>query len=321
MRMLGRYFFTFFIVTSIVFFLPRCMSGDPFDYLSDDPTGDVHIVLTPEQKQALRVYYGLDRPLWGQYVSYLSRLAMFDLGTSIYYKQSVNGLIASRLPWTILLVFVGSIFSVLASVMLGVNSAWCRNQLFDRLVLGFSLVVSRIPSFLVSVGLIIWLSGTFGIPFGGAYTPHAEHTGFFDYVEDVLIHLLLPVTAFFVTTVSDYYLVVRNGMIDSLDKSFILTAQAKGLNQRRIKYLHAFRASLLPFTTYLFTRMGFLIGGVVFIESVFAYPGLGSLISEAVVNRDYPLMEGLFFFLSLIIIVSNVFADQLYPCIDPRIKR
>jgi peptide/nickel transport system permease protein len=297
------------------------MSGDPFDYLSDNPTGDVHIVLTPEQKQALREYYGLDDPLLAQYSSYISRLARFDLGVSIYYKQSVNKLISSRLPWTLLLVLSGSILSILASVLLGVNSAWRRNQMFDRIILGLSLVVSRIPSFLVAVGLIIWLSGTYGIPFGGAYTPYAEYTGFLDYIGDVLMHLFLPVSAFFVSTVSDYYLVVRNGMIDSLEKPFIVTAQAKGLHNRRIKYLHAFRASLLPFTTYVFTRLGFLVGGVIFIESVFAYPGVGSLISEAVINRDYPLMEGLFFFLSLIVILSNLSADQMYQWIDPRVNQ
>jgi len=320
MKGLGRYLFTFVIVTTIIFFLPRCMSGDPFDYLSDNPTGDVLIVLTPEQKQALRDYYGLDEPLRVQFVQYLSRLVRFDLGVSIYYKQPVNGLIASRLPWTLLLVFSGSVLSILASVLFGVNSAWRRNQLFDRIVLYASLVVSRIPSFLVAVGLIIWLAGSYGIPFGGAYTPYTDYSGF-EYIWDVLVHLFLPVSTFFISTVSDYYLVVRNGMIDSIDKPFILTAQAKGLDDKRIKYLHAFRASLLPFTTYVFTRMGFLIGGVVFVESVFSYPGVGSLISDAVVNRDYPLMDGLFFFLSLTIIVSNLVADQLYPRIDPRVNK
>jgi len=321
MRSIRRYFSTFFIVTTIIFFLPRAMPGDPFDYLSDNPDGDILIVLTPEQKEALREYYGIDKPILGQYFNYLTRLTRLDLGLSIYYKQPVNRLIASRLPWTLLLVSTGSILSVIASVVLGVNSAWYKNQLLDRVFYSLSLIVSRIPSFLVAIGLIIIFSGTHGIPFGGAYTAYAEYSGLAEQSWDILLHLFLPVTAFFISTVSDYYLVVRNSMIDTLDKKFILTAYAKGLEQPRIKYLHAFRASLLPYITYIFTRMGFLIGGVIFIESVFSYPGVGSLISEAVANRDYPLMEGLFFFLSMAVIVCNLLADQLYPFIDPRVKQ
>lgn len=321
MRSIGRFLSTFFIMTTIIFFLPRAMPGDPFDYLSDNPDGDVLVVLTPEQKEALRAYYGVDKPIQEQYVNYLVRLTRLDLGLSIYYKQPVNRLIVTRLPWTLLLVFSGSVLSVVAGIVLGVNSAWCRDRLLDRVIFSSSLVVSQVPSFLIAIGLIILFSGTHGIPFGGAYTPHVEYSRILERFWDVLLHLFLPVTALFTSMVSDYYLVVRNSMIDTLNKPFILTAHAKGLGHSRIKYLHAFRASLLPFTTYVFTRIGFLIGGVVFIESVFSYPGVGSLISEAVVNRDYPLMEGLFFFMSLAVIVCNLLADQLYPLIDPRVKQ
>jgi len=320
LKKVGEYVTTFFIVTIFLFFIPRMMPGDPFDYLSEDPASDVLVVLSQQQKQRLREYYGLDKPLIGQYLQFLSNIFTFKLGTSIYYKTSINKLIVTRLPWTALLVLTSTAISLIMGILLGANSAWKHSKLTDRLLLSFALSVNRVPSFLVAITLIMLFSGHRGFPFGGAMTPHITYANIIEKISDITWHLVLPATALTITQFTGYFLITRNSMVDNLGKGFIQTAFAKGLPDRAVKYRHALRPSLLPVVTFFFMRLSVLITGVVFVESVFSYPGLGSLISEAIIVRDYPLMESVFLFFSVLVLICNLGADLLYPIIDPRVE-
>jgi peptide/nickel transport system permease protein len=318
LRSVGLYGLTLVAVVVVVFALPRAMPGDPIAAL-DDPDNSLYVT-DPVVRDKVRAYYGLDEPLPEQFGSYVGRLARGDLGFSIARKRSVSGLLRSHLPWTLLLMGVSFVIAAVASFVAGVAATWRRGRWSDRSLTTGMTVAQAVPEYALAALLLITFAVVLptGLPLAGARTPFADH-GTVAGVLDVAKHLVLPASALTVSLLGTKFLLVRNTMISTLGADYMVLARAKGLPDRLLKYRHAGRNALLPFLTVLGIQVGYAAGGAVFVESVFAYPGMGTLILRAVEARDYPVLEAAFLVLALMVLTANLLLELVYARVDPRV--
>ena len=318
---LSYYFVILCIVLSINFFLPRVMPGDPLAYLTGDPTADMPTRMTEEKREILLGYYGLDKPLSEQYIDYMYGLVHGDLGWSIYYNAPVLEVMLGRLKWTLLLVGTATVIHITLGIILGAASAWVRGTKKDIGLLVSLLTLSSFPSYFLGILFVIFFAAKLNIfPIGGARTAFATYPNFFGETLDILHHLVLPVATLVISHIGGTYLLMRNSMLGVLGEDYILTARAKGLSERCILYRHALRNALLPIVTMTALTVGFMIMGTIFVETVFAYPGIGNLLYNAVLYHDYPLLQGIFLFITIVIIGANFIADMIYVRLDPRVE-
>jgi peptide/nickel transport system permease protein len=314
-----QYATVLFLILVLNFFLPRMMPGDPFLILSADTENEVISVLTEEQRQYYISYYGLDRPVHEQFISYICSIARGDLGNSIYYKVPVIDAIWLRLPWTALIVVGATLISTMAGILLGLFSARNREKARDKLLLVGLISFAEIPSFLL--GLIILLAFAVKLkmfPLAGAITPFADYSGPLDAAWDIGYHAILPIVTLSLTQLTGIYLLTRNTLVTVMTKDYIRTARAKGIGEKLVWNRHALRNALLPVVTRVGFMIGMLMGGAVLVENVFSYPGVGSLLREAVVARDYPLIQGIMLIMAVSILTVNYLVDIVYEHLDPR---
>ncbi|MGI6208515.1 MAG: ABC transporter permease [Anaerolineae bacterium] len=314
---LGVYGLTLFLVLTIDFLLPRLLPGDPIRALYDPDIGAT--ALSSEAFARLEEQYGLDQPLLQQYRGFWGRLLRADLGRSIYFNHDVWGLIRAHLPWTLLLGGTALGLASLAGVLWGAQAAWRRGSWFDRASLGALTLLDGLPSFFLGILLILAFAVTLRwLPLSGARTPFAQGAGL-GAVADIARHLVLPAGALALSMLGGRFLLVRNSMVRELGQDYVLLARAKGLPEGRVKLGHALRNAILPFVHQFAIQVGLLVTGSVFVETLFAYPGLGHLLVTAVSTRDYPLIEGLFLVVSLAMVLANVVADLCSRRLDPRL--
>jgi len=318
----AQYLITAFILLSLNFFLPRLMPGDPLSYLVGDPAADMPMLLTDEMRQTLLAHYGLNKPLGQQYLDYLRNLLHGDLGWSIYYNAPVAQVILGRLKWTALLMGTATVIYVTLGILAGALSAWRRGTKTDAGLLVAMFSTGSWPPFFLAMLLIILFSVKLGMfPIGGAQDPTLVQAQGRERLGDVLHHMVLPVTALVLTHLSGIYLLVRNSMLGVLGEDHIRTARSKGVRERNVLLRHALPNALLPVVTLIAMRLGFTIMGTLFVEVVFAYPGMGTMIFEASTARDYPLMQGAFLLTMAFVLIFNLGADLLYARLDPRVRR
>jgi peptide/nickel transport system permease protein len=310
-----------FIILSFNFFVPRMMPGDPFAFLTGDPTTDMPVVLDEEIKAKLRAYYGLDKPLLVQYKEYIASLLRGNLGWSIYYNAPVWEVLKGCLKWTLLLVGTSTVVYMISGIILGAVSAWKKGKKMDAGLLTVILTISSFPSFFLGMLFIIILGVNLQLfPISGARTPFMDYSSPFEAVIDLLHHLVLPAVTLILTSIGGIYLITRNSMLNVLSEDYILTARAKGLDEGYVMRRHALKNALLPISTMIALIAGFMITGTILVETVFAYPGVGRLLYEAVLVRDYPLLQGAFLIITMVIIAANFAADMIYVYLDPRVK-
>jgi peptide/nickel transport system permease protein len=311
LRRLGRGVLTIWFAVTVTFLLLRLLPGDPaLAVASPNMTEDARVALLEQ--------YGLNQPLIVQYGIYLTELLQGNLGVSFTQSIPVLDVLLQRLPWTLLLTGTALIATVLIGVPLGVIAAAHRGKFLDRLVqivgvTGQSLFVPSIGIFLLfTFGLVLgWL------PIGGAYS-----TGTYglQWYVSVLSHLILPATSLMLIQLGSYVLTMRSTLIEALDEDYTVLAHANGLPRRRVIWKHALRTALLPTTTLIGLQLGFLVGGAVLTETVFAYPGIGRGIYEAVTQLDFPVLQGAFLMLAATVVAVNMITDLIYGILDPRVK-
>lgn len=312
-----NYLAAFIVIILLNFLLPRLLPGDPFQAIYGE---EAALTLNEEVKKELISAMGLDRPLIIQFVRYLTALLHGDLGTSYSLKAPVWSIIARTLPWTLLLVGCALIISTLLGVLLGIESGWHKGGKTDRFIFYSIVTISGLPNFVLGVILLLIFAVQLGwFPLGGALTPYSGLSGI-DRVWDIVHHLLLPVAALTLAQLSETVLLTRSAMLGSIVSPYIRTAAAKGLTKGSIKYGHAGRNSLLPASARLGVAVGRALAGALFVEIVFAYPGMGSLTHRALLSRDYPLLQGIFLVMAVTIILANILADRLAIRLDPRLK-
>lgn len=303
-------------MVTIVFLLPRAMPGDPLAILIDP---EVSIVLDPADRQRVEAYYGLDRSLGAQYLDYLWGVVRADLGWSISRKAPVTDVIRGHLPWTLALVLPALVLSSLAAFVAGVMAAWRRGRWADRSLTVANGVLRSVPDYALAYALLIVGAVMMGwFPLGGAKTPFSHDRPWLQQAVDVVWHGALPMLAVTLALLGGKFLIARGSMVSVLGQDYVVTARAKGLAPRRVKYRHGARNATPPYLAQLGVQAGFAVGGSVFIERVFAYPGMGTLILDAVDARDFPLLEGCFLVLGALVLVANLIADVVAARMDPR---
>lgn len=306
-----------FSVITILFFLFRQIPGGPTALMA--PGG-----LPEAQRQQMLEDFGLTRPLWEQYLIFMEQLIFEqELGQSFYYSSPVTEVIADRLELTLALMVPSFVLAYTVGAYVGAHLAWIRGSRTERLEMILVLLVRSTPVFWTGLVLLYVFSFKLGwFPVGGAYglgsTPDSRIDLFLSW--EFLRHLALPMISLSLFYGGLPVLLMRNNMLDVLTEGYIQTARAKGLGDRRIMIWHAARNAALPVVTAFAVVLGYSVGGAVLIETVFSWPGLGREMVNAVSRRDYPLAQGTFILLSVMVIVMNFLADLVYARLDPRVK-
>jgi peptide/nickel transport system permease protein len=321
MRGLARYLLLLLALFSISFALPRMLPGDPLQSMASGGGEDALLALTPEARTQLMSYYGLDQPILVQAGRFVGQTLHGDLGFSISYTRPVTGLILDRLPWTLLLIGVALL---LAGVMGSVAGLWAgyQNDRHQRLSVAL-LLAGSLPDFVVGIILILLLGVMLPIlPTSGAATPFNACGGpaLFGCAADVLRHAILPALALTVVQLPAFFLLMRAAALGEMGQGYIVAARARGLHERTVATRHVGRNAVLPVITLLGLRLGTLLGGVVVIETLFAYPGLGQLTYQAALARDFPVLQALFLLGGIAILLINALADLMRRGIDPRLR-
>ncbi|MGW6905285.1 ABC transporter permease [Streptomyces sp. NPDC054940] len=299
------------------FFLFRLIPGDPVKTM----TGGRPI--SEEQLAAYRREFGLDLPLWEQFTDYCGKALTGDLGTSYQFRAPVVDKISEALPNTLLLTGTAFVLYTVLGIVLGTRSAWRHGGLGDRLNTGLALTLYSIPSFWLGLLLIIVFSVGIG-PIPGLFPTGGMESGGeegFAYVLDVAHHLILPVVTLVAVEYGQTLLVARSALLDEMGSDYLTTARAKGLRDDLVRRRHAVPNALLPTVTLVFVNLGRTVAGVILVETVFSWPGLGGLFYQALSVPDLPLVQGLFLFFAAAVIVMNTLADLVYPLLDPRVGR
>jgi peptide/nickel transport system permease protein len=305
------------IIITLNFIIPRLMPGDPLIPL----LGQDVAALPHEELQRLRGELGLDRPLGQQYIAYLGALARGEWGYSFHYRQPVTNLIGKHLGWTLWMIGPAVILSTLLALTLGCLCGWRKGAAADILVTAGFIIQYSMPQFLTGMLLLIFLSNHLGwFPLGGlrsagvlAGTPAA--------LADTARHLVLPIATLTLASTPPKFMVMRNSVVAALEDPYVLYARAKGLSDRRVLFVHILKNASLPFISIVALHIGFLVSGALVVEVVFSINGMGSLIYEAALYRDYPLLQACFLILTLVVVTMNLLADLVSGMLDPRIRR
>ncbi len=286
------------VVMTIVFMLSR-LSGDPVQLLAD-------ISASEEQMEAIRRDLGLDRPLAVQWGTYVRDMFVFDLGESVTSRQPVRELIMQRLPNTLQLGFAAMAISIVIGLPIGIYTAVHRGTRWDGVARLFAVLGQSMPSFWLGVLLILIFAVVLGVlPPGGKETPTS---------------IILPAFSMGYLTTAAIMRLTRSSMLDVLNAEYIKLARIKGLSETKVIWKHALKNSLIPVITFSVVLFTLFLGAAVVTETVFAWPGLGSLILDGVRTRDYPLIQGGVVVFSAIYILANLLVDILYGYLDPRIR-
>ena len=307
---------TLAVAVCILFFLMRIIPGDPLSRLSDDRP------IAPREIARLRERYGLDQPVLRQFARFAGAAARGDLGTSIEFGRPVTRLISERLPATLLLGGTVLLLNFTLGLWLGVRQAVRRGGPVDRWLEVASLAGYSVPSFWLGL-LLAWLAATHWrlLPPGGMHDVLLdERAGPVAITIDVLRHLLLPALTLSLVSIAATMRYQRAAMLEALAFPFVQTARAKGISERRVIWRHAWRNALFPVVTLFGLWLPVLVTGSVFVEAVFAWPGLGSLAAGAVGGRDYPLLMGTALLASALVVAGGLVADVAYALLDPRVR-
>jgi peptide/nickel transport system permease protein len=308
---------TFALAIVLNFFLFRIMPGDP----TRTVVGDARVA--PEVRKILVHQFGLDQPLWVQFVLYIKNLFMGNLGVSFQYRGTpvASIIFGKRLFNTFILMGSSICVALIIGIIVGTVAAWKRESRFDISTVVFSLVTYSMPVFWLGM-LIILVFGYYlgAIPIAGTQTVGATYSNVFEYAADYLYHMTGPFVTLTLSFIGYYFLIMRDSILDVFTEDYMLTAKAKGLGDRKILFRHALRNATLPMVSLIAVEVTYLFGGATMTETVFSWYGIGRLTYEAVVMADFPILQGIFVVMAVVVIVANFCADIVYAFLDPRIR-
>ena len=283
------------------------------------PGGEARAVLGPRAQpgaiQAFDNQNGLNLPLWDQFGHYLWNLGRFHLGRSYIFNQTVNSLIATALPKTLVLGGLSTLLAVVVAIPLGVYQVVRRNKPEDYVITGFTFVLYAMPAFLLGTLLILWFA--IEIPIFPTEAPQSQSV--WGILSDPRA-LVLPVITLSAITIASFSRYMRSSMMETMTEDFVRTARAKGATPRRVLYVHGLRNAIIPIITLLGLSLGTIVSGAVITESVFNYPGMGLLAVNSAFREDIPTLLGVTFVVTIATIIGNLLADILYAVVDPRIR-
>ena len=319
LRRLGFYLIAFWASITLNFLLPRFMPGDPVSRMfarSQDR-------MQPEQLEALRKLLGVDdRPIWEQYAGYLQDVLTGQMGVSITrFPTPVIEVISSQIGWTLLLGGTALVIAAVVGNLLGILAAWRRGGAIDSALPPVLVFIGSFPYFWLAMGALYLFGVVLGwFPIRHAFTDGLEPAFTTEFIGDVGAHLVLPALTIVLVSIGGWMLGMRNTMIATNSEDYITMAEAKGLRPGRIMLRYAARNAMLPSVTSFGMGLGFVVGGALLTEVVFAYPGVGYQLLNAVQGLDYPLMQGLFLTITAAVLLANFLVDILYVRLDPRVR-
>jgi peptide/nickel transport system permease protein len=320
-RRTGFYIVTAIIAITLDFFIPRLMPGNALSSVLARLQGtDV----TPAMIKGLKQEYGLSgsSSAWSQYLHYWNDLLHGNLGISTSeYPAKVSTVIATGLWWTIGMVGVATLISFVLGTLLGVLVAWRRGSWLDNLLPALTFFQAA-PYFFIAILLSAWLaSDLHWLPAVGAYDQIAVTPGLnWAFISNVLDHAVLPALTIVLASSAGWVVGMRNVMVTTMDEDYVLVAQAKGLPKRRV-IGYAARNAILPSVAGFSLAIGFIVSGALLTEIVFSYPGIGYILEQAVENRDFPLLQGVFLIITFAVLAANLIADFVYVLLDPRVRQ
>jgi len=310
-KRIGFAIVTVFVAVTINFVLFRLAPGSAVTNLARVPHA------TPELRQELKHEFGLDKSKGAQYVIFLKQLARGNLGVSFANQQPVWDNLRTALLNTLPMVFIGTLFAIVFGILTGVIAAWRRGTPTETVTVTSSLAFYSMPTHWLGLMLVIIFSGT--LPTGGMTNDFLFNPSFWTHIKDIASHIVLPSLTLGLVLYGEYTLIVRSAMLETLGEDYILTARAKGLKSRTIVRRHALRNAMLPITTLVALSLGYIVAGAILVETVFSWPGIGRAVYQAVLERDYPMLQGAFLILTISVVFFNLLADLLYFKLDPRI--
>lgn len=303
-------------VLAVNFTLIHAAPGDPASVIAGEMGGADEAAMA-----AIRKAYGLDRPLLEQFTTYLGKSLQGDLGTSYAFNRPVSELILDRLGPTVLLVMTALSGAIVCGTLLGVWASRRPDSLRSGAITVFSLIGYSMPVFWTGILLVILFGKVWPImPIAGMRDVRLMGGGALSDALDVAHHLVLPALTLGIIYLAQYSRLARTSMLEVLGSDYIRTARAKGLSDRAVTYKHALRNALMPLVTIAGLQFGNLISGAVLVETVFSWPGLGTLALDAILGRDYPTLLGVLSFSALLVIAANLLTDLSYRWIDPRLR-
>ena len=315
-RKLGQAIVTIFAIVILNFILFRMMPGSPERLLHNPHLGQ-------EQLDALKARWGLDRPLFpDQLVAYLQATATGDLGVSIKFQNRPALDVISDFLWpTVLLIGLGEIVAIIIGLTVGAYAGWKRGGVVDKVGTGTSLILYSMPYFVIGMPLIIiFAAGLHWFPTSGMSSTSISSQGFLEKIFDIGRHLVLPLATVSLGLIGSYSIIMRSAILETRSEDYMTTARAKGISDGRMLRSHAFPNALLPMVTIIAINLGYVVAGAITAEIVFNWPGLGTLTINALEERDYPVLQGIFLLLSVAVVIANLAADLLYGLLDPRVR-
>ena len=319
LRRLGFYLIAFWVSITLNFLLPRFMPGDPVSRMFARNQDRMQ----PEQIEQLRKLLGVDdRPLWEQYFGYLHNMLTGQMGVSMSrFPAPVTEVIGSQVGWTLLLGGTALVIAAVVGNLLGILAAWRRGGAVDSALPPLLIFIGSFPYFWLAMGALYLFGVTLGwFPIRHAFSDTIEPSFSWEFMSDVGMHLVLPALTIVLVSVGGWMLGMRNTMIATNAEDYITMAEAKGLRPGRIMFRYAARNAMLPSVTSFGMSLGFVVGGALLTEVVFAYPGVGYQLLNAVQGLDYPLMQGLFLTITAAVLLANFLVDILYVRLDPRVR-
>jgi peptide/nickel transport system permease protein len=302
---------TVFVAVTINFVLFRLAPGNAVTNLSRVPHA------TQELRASLRQQFGLNKSKGEQYVIYLKQLARGNLGISFENEQPVSTNLRAALLNTLPMVTLGTLFAIVVGTLTGVIAAWRRRTPVETATVTSALAFYSMPTHWLGLMLVIIFSGT--LPTGGMTNEFLLNPSFWTHLKDLASHIALPSLTLGLVLYGEYTLIVRSAMLETLGEDYILTARAKGLKPWTIVRKHALRNAMLPIATLVALSLSYIVAGAILIETVFSWPGIGRAVYEAVLQRDYPMLQGAFLVLTVSVVFFNLVADLIYFKLDPRI--
>jgi peptide/nickel transport system permease protein len=323
LRRLGMYVLTVWLGATIIFAIPRMVPGDPVaGMLSRMSQRAGSVAGSAEMIAAWRTRFGLDAPMPQQYVNYLKNSVTFDLGYSLtQFPARVQDMVADALPWTLGLLLLATLVSWIVGNLIGALIAWRPTPRWLRSLLPLTLTFTSIPYFMLAI-LLIYVFG-FGLrvmPISGGYARDVVQGWTWQFAASVAGHMILPALSIVLASMGFWALGMRGMMVTNEGEDYMILARAKGLSPGRVFLRYAVRNSLLPQVTALGLTLGSIVGGATLVEYLFAYPGVGYLLYQAIVNNDFTLIQGIVFILILTTSTAVLIIDLTYPLIDPRIS-
>jgi peptide/nickel transport system permease protein len=309
---------------TINFFIPRIAPKNPIAEKLTQMAGTsgVDPSKIKEMADAFNVKFGLDQPLWVQYLKYLHDIFTFDFGQSItQYPVRVSSLIGAAMPWTLGLMVTTTIIAFVLGTLLGAAAAWRRNNRILQVLSPLMMVFSAIPFYLIGLMLIyIFAARLEWFPLSGGYGIVSIPDWSWDFVLEVLYHSILPALSIIVASIGTWAIGMRGMMVTVEGEDYMTFAEAKGLRPGRLFFRYGVRNAILPQVTALALYFGQLVTGAVLVEIVFSYPGVGSLLLDSIKLYDFPTIYGIVFILTLTVALSMLLVDLIYPLLDPRVR-